>query len=62
MKASGTSAKLKPNDVITIQELLYALILPSGNDAAVVLCYTIGQLIYDFYNKSNKVFNNKCLL
>ena len=30
----GTSAKLLVDDLITVEELLYAMMLPSGNDAA----------------------------
>ena len=34
-KCSGTSAALRLGDVLKIIDLLYALMLPSGNDAAV---------------------------
>ena len=34
-KCSGTSANLKQGDVLKIIDLLFALMLPSGNDAAV---------------------------
>ena len=30
----GTTAKLQPNDILTIEELMYGMMLPSGNDAA----------------------------
>jgi D-alanyl-D-alanine carboxypeptidase (penicillin-binding protein 5/6) len=30
----GTSAMLLPGDILTIEQLLYGLMLPSGNDAA----------------------------
>lgn len=30
----GTSAELLPNDKLTIRQLCYAMMLPSGNDAA----------------------------
>ena len=30
----GTSAKLFPGDTMTVYELYYAMMLPSGNDAA----------------------------
>lgn len=33
----GTSANLQYSDILTIYELLHALMLPSGNDAAVAL-------------------------
>ena len=31
---NGTSACLKENDILTISELMYGMMLPSGNDAA----------------------------
>lgn len=30
----GTTANLIPGDTLTVNELLYGLMLPSGNDAA----------------------------
>lgn len=42
---SGTSASLLHGDKITIEQLLYALMLPSGNDAAVSLAKWGGSLI-----------------
>jgi D-alanyl-D-alanine carboxypeptidase (penicillin-binding protein 5/6) len=34
---NGTNACLKYGDVLSVKDLLYALMLPSGNDAAVAL-------------------------
>lgn len=34
---NGTNACLELGDVFTIEELLYALMLPSGNDAALAI-------------------------
>lgn len=34
---NGTNACLELGDVLTVEELLYALMLPSGNDAALAL-------------------------
>ena len=34
---SGTSANLIEGDVLTIQQLFYGMMLPSGNDAAFAL-------------------------
>jgi serine-type D-Ala-D-Ala carboxypeptidase (penicillin-binding protein 5/6) len=31
---NGTSAELISGDILTIEELLYGMMLPSGNDAA----------------------------
>lgn len=33
----GTTAELKYNDVLSLEDLLYGLMLPSGNDAAVLI-------------------------
>lgn len=33
----GTTAELKYNDILNIEDLLYGLMLPSGNDAAVLI-------------------------
>jgi D-alanyl-D-alanine carboxypeptidase (penicillin-binding protein 5/6) len=43
----GTSANLLPKDVLTVHELLYGLMLPSGNDAAHLLAFHFGGLILD---------------
>ena len=40
----GTTANLKLGEVYTITELLYGLMLPSGNDAAIALSEVIGLM------------------
>lgn len=45
-KTIGTSACLEKGDFINIKELLYGLMLPSGNDAAVTLSEGIGALLF----------------
>jgi len=42
----GTTANLKENEWISIEDLLYGLMLPSGNDAAMVLAENFGCLLY----------------
>lgn len=42
-KISGTSAELNENDEITLLDLLYGLMLPSGNDAAWALAEYCGK-------------------
>jgi len=42
---SGTSAELEEGDSLTIWDLLHALMLPSGNDAATALAEYFGELI-----------------
>lgn len=40
----GTSADLRPGEVYTVLDLLYAMLLPSGNDAACALAEYVGDL------------------
>jgi len=40
----GTSAQLLPGDKICVRELMYAMMLPSGNDAAQSLAIYFGNL------------------
>jgi len=42
---TGTSAMLVPGDTLTIEELMYGLMLPSGNDAAHCLAFYFGSLL-----------------
>jgi D-alanyl-D-alanine carboxypeptidase len=42
---SGTSACLLANDVFTLKQLWYAMLLPSGNDAALVIADYFGGLL-----------------
>lgn len=41
-KTTGSSAKIEPGDRFTMQELLYGLLLPSGNDAATAIAEHCG--------------------
>jgi D-alanyl-D-alanine carboxypeptidase (penicillin-binding protein 5/6) len=41
----GTSANLQAGEVYSMTELLYALMLPSGNDAAIAISEVIGLLL-----------------
>ena len=45
---SGTSIYLKQGEKLTVRELLYGMMLPSGNDAATALAYYIGGDIQKF--------------
>jgi len=42
---TGTSAALIENQRVTINDLLYGLMLPSGNDAAIVLAEGFSEII-----------------
>jgi len=49
----GSSLKLKTNDEVTVENLLYGLMLVSGNDAAVALAEHVGGSIEGFANLMN---------
>ena len=52
---SGSSmANLKPGDKITLRDLLYGLMVPSGNDAAVAIAYHIAGDSESFVELMNK--------
>jgi D-alanyl-D-alanine carboxypeptidase (penicillin-binding protein 5/6) len=40
----GTTAYLRPGDEISLLDLLYGLMLPSGNDAAFAIAEYIGHI------------------
>jgi D-alanyl-D-alanine carboxypeptidase len=42
---NGTSARLRSGTWITLKDLFYALMLPSGNDAAIVLAENVGTVL-----------------
>ncbi len=50
----GSSAYLREGDVVTVKELLYALLLQSANDAAVALACHIGGGIEGFADMMNR--------
>jgi D-alanyl-D-alanine carboxypeptidase (penicillin-binding protein 5/6) len=51
---TGTSACLKFGDQITVRDALHGLMLPSGNDAAVVIAEEIGGKIYELLPRAKK--------
>ena len=46
-KTPGTSANLKLGDSLSIKDLLYGLMLPSGNDAAIALSEFFGYFLHE---------------
>lgn len=42
-RTSGSSCELQPGEKLAVREMLYALLLPSGNDAAVALAEHFGR-------------------
>ena len=50
----GSRLGLKLGDSITINDLLYGLMLKSGNDCAIALAEHLGKNLEFFYNYMNK--------
>lgn len=50
---AGTSAELEPGDVVSLHDLLFGLMLPSGNDAAIAIAGAVGSLILMHRKHSN---------
>ena len=44
-KIIGTTAELKEGDVMTVEQLIYGMMLPSGNDAAYAMAEFFGTLL-----------------
>jgi D-alanyl-D-alanine carboxypeptidase (penicillin-binding protein 5/6) len=43
----GTSAQIKPGQIYKVRQLLYGLMLPSGNDASLALAVWIGRKLIE---------------
>ena len=41
----GTSANIKKGEIYSIEQLLYGLMLPSGNDASVAIAVWGGRIL-----------------
>jgi D-alanyl-D-alanine carboxypeptidase len=50
----GTTAELEAGDIISAYDLLFALMLPSGNDASVCLAELMGKVIQRHRKKEQK--------
>lgn len=49
----GSEAGIKPNEEITAKDLLYGMLLPSGNDCALETAYHISGSVEEFANLMN---------
>ena len=58
----GTSMYLRKGEKLTIKELLSGMLLPSGNDAATALAYSICPTMEEFAHLMNKEAENLGLL
>ena len=54
VETPGTSAQLEAGDVVSVYDLLYGLMLPSGNDAALCLAEVMGKYIQKYRKKEQK--------
>ena len=52
--SSYTVSNILPNEVLTLEDLLYAMLVPSGNDAAFAIAEYIGGDITNFSNMMNQ--------
>ena len=53
-EAGATLADIKPGDVLTMRQLLYGLMLPSGNDAGAAIAVHMSQSIEGFAQLMNQ--------
>lgn len=51
----GTTADLIAGDKLTVLQLMYGLLLPSGNDAAIALAVYFGTLLIEEKEKETKI-------
>lgn len=54
----GTSIYLRKGETLTVEELLFGMMLPSGNDAATALAYFVGGDISSFCKLMEKTAKN----
>lgn len=50
----GTTAELSTGDVLSLEDALYGMMLPSGNDAAQSIADFFHKFIYNKNKESNK--------
>lgn len=55
--SDSSTAHLQVGDVLTLEDLLYALLLPSGNDSAVAIAEHISGTVDDFVGLMNREAN-----
>ena len=54
-QTNGTTANLIENSWMSIQDLLYGMMLPSGNDAAFALAEHFGDLLIKDAKQNNRI-------
>lgn len=58
LKAYGSAIYIKPGETLTIKDLLYGLMLRSGNDAALTLAHRVGGSVEGFAKLMNETAQN----
>lgn len=53
----GTTAGLQPGECYSVEQLLYGLMLPSGNDAALLLSEIFGYMMQLEFRKKLKLLD-----
>mmetsp|Transcript_65457 Transcript_65457/g.75277 ORF Transcript_65457/g.75277 Transcript_65457/m.75277 type:complete len:368 (-) Transcript_65457:216-1319(-) len=59
-RTPGTTANLREGDCLCIKDLLYGLMLPSGNDAAVVFAEHFGRFFFNVSLQKGKAKKRTC--
>lgn len=54
MRKDSSRCELAPGDQLTLRQLLYGLLLPSGNDAAIAIAEGVGGNVDSFVNMMNE--------
>jgi D-alanyl-D-alanine carboxypeptidase len=57
-QVTGTTANLKLGDTLSVDQLIYGLMLPSGNDAAFVLAQHFGRILLNLKKQASQVQNS----
>jgi D-alanyl-D-alanine carboxypeptidase len=52
-QVTGTTANLKRGDTLSVDQLIYGLMLPSGNDAAFALAQHFGRIIMNLKKEAS---------
>ena len=52
-QVTGTTANLKRGDTLSVDQLIYGLMLPSGNDAAFALAQHFGRIIINLKKEAS---------
>jgi D-alanyl-D-alanine carboxypeptidase len=54
-QVTGTTANLKRGDTLSVDQLIYGLMLPSGNDAAFALAQHFGRILINLKKDASQI-------